>query len=168
MKKCYCCKNTKPFIDFYKNKAKKDGYRSECKDCHKAASLKWAKEHPEKHNKQNKDWVNNNPEKRQETLKKWRQQNPEAVKLWKSVNGDRVAAYTAYRRAAQIQATPPWVERDLIKIVYTKAKELGSHVDHIVPLNSDKVCGLHCWANLQILPSELNAIKSNRNWPDMP
>jgi hypothetical protein len=33
---------------------------------------------------------------------------------------------------------------------------------------SKKVCGLHCWANLQLLDPMINVIKSNRYWPDMP
>lgn len=35
MKTCTMCKIEKPFEAFYKNKAKKDGYKSECKECEK-------------------------------------------------------------------------------------------------------------------------------------
>jgi hypothetical protein len=44
----------------------------------------------------------------------------------------------------------------------------GTHVDHIVPLVSKFVCGLHCEANLQLLPGPENQRKGNRVWPDMP
>jgi len=36
------------------------------------------------------------------------------------------------------------------------------HVDHIVPLVSQLVCGL------QILDAKANIEKGNRSWPDMP
>ena len=40
------------------------------------------------------------------------------------------------------------------------------HVDHIIPLISDNVCGLHCWDNLQILEEHLNYKKQNKYQSD--
>ena len=79
-------------------------------------------------------------------------------------------ANNAKRRAQHRKATPAWYEqeRDKVELIYEKAQEFGFHVDHIVPLQSKKVCGLHTWANLQLLASELNLSKGNYNWPDMP
>jgi len=42
------------------------------------------------------------------------------------------------------------------------------HVDHIVPLKSPLVSGLHTEANLRLLPGAENRSKHNRFWPDMP
>jgi predicted CoA-binding protein len=41
-------------------------------------------------------------------------------------------------------------------------------VDHIIPLNpkDQSVCGLHCWANLQILDKSLNLIKGSKYQTD--
>lgn len=84
------------------------------------------------------------------------------------------AARNARRRAAKRQAVPAWSNRDKIKEFYETANGLGMltgewhDVDHIVPLQSDIVCGLHCEANLQVLIRKENRMKSNCQWPDMP
>ncbi|HEX4608225.1 MAG TPA: hypothetical protein VH092_08465 [Urbifossiella sp.] len=62
----------------------------------------------------------------------------------------------------------PWADLDAIKSIYQDANRLGLTVDHIVPLVSKLVCGLHCEANLQLITFEENLRKSNRFWPDMP
>lgn len=108
---------------------------------------------------------------------------------WKAENKDHLAAYgrqrlrdfpeknrfaRSLRRAAEKQATPSWADKKAMLAIYKEAVRLTEltgiphHVDHIVPLQSPWVCGLHCEANLQILPYYENQSKSNRVWPDMP
>ena len=41
-------------------------------------------------------------------------------------------------------------------------------VAHVVPLQSKKVCGLHCEQNLAVIPKLDNCRKKNSYWPDMP
>lgn len=89
------------------------------------------------------------------------------------------------RQAAQLQATPHWADPKKIDAIYAEAarltKETGipHHVDHMVPIQGPVakygpfrgmrlVYGLHCEANLQILPGAENMSKGNRYWPDMP
>lgn len=83
-------------------------------------------------------------------------------------------ANTARRRATKLQATPKWANLFFILEAYALAKLrnklLGGkwHVDHIVPLRSKLVCGLHNEHNLQVIPASINQTKGNRHWPDMP
>lgn len=44
---------------------------------------------------------------------------------------------------------------------------MGMDVDHIVPLISKNVCGLHTEDNLQLLLPTENRKKKNSWWPDM-
>jgi hypothetical protein len=73
-----------------------------------------------------------------------------------------------------LNATPTWANNDIISSMYHLAaiysEALGEkfHVDHIVPLQSKLVCGLHVEHNLQIIPAKDNLSKHNRHWPDMP
>jgi hypothetical protein len=80
-------------------------------------------------------------------------------------------ARVAKRRAAKLQATPPWLtplQIEHIKLFYEASaqmqKETGLkfHVDHITALQGKEVCGLHVPWNLQILPASENISKGNR------
>ena len=67
-------------------------------------------------------------------------------------------------------ATPPWLtesQRAAMKELY-EACPVGSNVDHIVPLDSKIVCGLHVPWNLQHMGFAENMRKSNTWWPDHP
>lgn len=75
------------------------------------------------------------------------------------------AARTALRRALKQQATPQWLtprHLHVIKLIYKYAGAAGAHVDHIVPLNGENVCGLHVPWNLAILTPDQNISKSNK------
>ena len=71
------------------------------------------------------------------------------------------------RRARQLRATPPWVENSAFNSIYYEAQKLTKqtgveyHVDHIIPLKHDLVCGLHVPWNLQILTATENLKKKN-------
>lgn len=77
------------------------------------------------------------------------------------------------RRSRKLSATPKWANKEKIDAIFLDAARLQQltgimyHVDHIVPLVSKKVCGLHCEQNLQILTNFENISKNNRHWPDM-
>ena len=84
-----------------------------------------------------------------------------------------------YRRSIRYykrlyRAWPDWcAEHPEFKEIYAECKrrrDAGEdvHVDHIVPISSDIVSGLHVPWNLQVISAEENYQKSNKWWPDCP
>jgi hypothetical protein len=126
----------------------------------------------EKRKKQIKEWEENNKDKRKEYHKNWHLKNKDrrnkAAKIRAKNNREVWNERWAFRKALKLQATPKWADLEKIKVLYEKAKWLESltglkyHVDHVIPLVNDNVCGLHCWYNLQILEASLNIGKGNR------
>ena len=74
------------------------------------------------------------------------------LEIWK--------VYASLRRAKVKEALP---KGEQLKNLYSFYKNCpqGYEVDHILPLNNKKVCGLHCLDNLQYLKISENRSKSN-------
>jgi 5-methylcytosine-specific restriction endonuclease McrA len=90
---------------------------------------------------------------------------------WKENNILQVRADTKARRRKHREATPPWLTRkqkteirQLYQIAIIMTKTTGEQyvVDHIVPLRSPDVCGLHVPWNLRVITQEANLKKSNK------
>ena len=69
-------------------------------------------------------------------------------------------------------AVPNWLtleQKKEIRKLHLKQRQIRDtqnkeyHIDHIVPLNGETVCGLHVPWNLQLIPEKENLSKSN-NW----
>lgn len=178
MKVCNKCKIEKPITEFYKRKPKKDGrkdsidgYRSWCKQC----DSEYAKINKDKL----REYYNTPARKEIESnrKKKYYLENKDLIKSrlkrYRENNKDKVNAKTMRRLAAKLNAIPKWFNADNVYKLYEKCKEISistginHHVDHIVPLQSEYVCGLHCEENLQIITAEENYSKNNRFWPEM-
>lgn len=73
---------------------------------------------------------------------------------------------------ARILATPLWADFDEIRKVYREAERLTletgikHHVDHEIPLNHPRVCGLHVHLNLRPIPAGPNMAKGNAWCPE--
>ena len=90
---------------------------------------------------------------------------------YKGRNVDVVRADTSVRKRRHREATPKWltVEQKLtMRQLYIQARKLTEVtkeryvVDHIVPLRSHEVCGLHVPWNLRVITQEENLKKSNK------
>ena len=85
-----------------------------------------------------------------------------AKKKYKSRNKAKFAALEAKRRSLLKKACPKWANLHKIEEIYKQANVLVTEVDHIIPLVSPIVCGLHVEANLQLLSRTENRSKGNR------
>lgn len=139
------------------------------RDKTRRAAREWNKRHSGAHHsrqvvihgrdvlrQRSRSWAEKNRDRSRSMKRAWKKSNPE----WVSVSA-------AKRRAAQLNAIPKWADLEAIKRIYERARKLGMHVDHIVPLVSKYVCGLHVENNLQIISPAENYAKNNRHWPDM-
>lgn len=163
-------------------------HRSTCKSCWREKTDAWAAENQERRREIALKWAKNNyPKIRKnkaryrkedpDRMRKWERENPDLKRKinaeWKRNNKGAVVASTRRRQAAKSLATPSWANQGAITAVYMRAAEMRSagvdvHVDHIVPLRGEIVCGLHVENNLQIISAMENLLKGNRVWPDMP
>ena len=161
---CTKCGLEKPLSEYsFRNDTQK--HRRDCKGCMRSRNKKYYRANPEKILAQNKAWQKANREKYNAILKAWAKANAEKVKAmrkaWQKNNPKKVRANTAKRKATKLQATPAWADLKKIEEIYLNCPP-GYHVDHIFPLKSDKMCGLHVENNLQYLPAKENISKGNR------
>jgi 5-methylcytosine-specific restriction endonuclease McrA len=102
------------------------------------------------------------------------QKNAVMERTWKKPVEEqhRHARARRKRTGALALATPHWLStKQLAEIerLYEKARELSKggeryEVDHIVPLHSPIVSGLHVPWNLRVVSKEDNNRKGNRDW----
>ena len=89
----------------------------------------------------------------------------------KENNPEYYKALTSVRRRKHRNATPKWItpeQKLAMRELYLQAQKMtkltGERyvVDHIIPLISPEVCGLHVPWNLRVITQEENLIKSNK------
>lgn len=175
MQTCTRCQLHQPFANFHKGKAYKHGYRTWCKTCmaaykkqYKAANRETVLE------KQRTYDAVKNVERRGYFAKRYLSKKAhinELSRLYRQQNPHKHAAKEKKRRLAKVHRTPSWVTVDdawMIEQAYELAALRTSmfgfvwHVDHVVPLQGKNVSGLHVPTNLQVIPAQMNYVKSNR------
>lgn len=176
MKACNVCREVKSLDEYHKRSLSEDGRAYTCKVCAKKRSRDQYKNDPDAWKAAVKKWQTENREHVNRKSREWRAENKEKrrqiCKAWNERNQAKRAEQVARRRAKIV--TPAWADKQAISEFYKVAKvreaETGQkyHVDHIVPLNSPLVCGLHVESNLQVIPAVENVLKRNLAWPDMP
>lgn len=161
MKTCYICQTQKPLTEFYKSKRTVDGHEGWCKTCRLARNKKWVRENKDRHNELTRQWYINNREQHLLTSKKHYDNN----------KSDHLEYWYA-RNERTKKATPSWADRSEIRAIYAEAKRITEetgikhHVDHIIPLRGEVVCGLHVSNNMQIIPADENLQKAAKFDPD--
>jgi 5-methylcytosine-specific restriction endonuclease McrA len=75
-------------------------------------------------------------------------------------NHHMMAYKKALRRSRKKLATPVWSDLDKINEVYANCSD-DMTVDHIIPITSPIVCGLHVSWNMQYLTRSANSKKGN-------
>lgn len=156
--RCGKCGKAKPREEFYVDSKSASGIHGHCKAC-------------------NKEWRLVNKCLLQSLHRSYVARFPEKMAViydsYRRANLHRYAQHSARRRLQVEQATPAWSNLEVINDIYKLAQEfreagLDVEVDHIVPLQSKIVCGLHVQSNLRIILAVHNSKKSNQHWPDMP
>lgn len=121
-----------------------------CIFCARNRTKDWYQDNKERHYQNTANWIKKNQEKRREIGRKWSKNNR-----------PKANAIAATRRARKKSQTPAWANLKEIARIYRECPE-GYHVDHIYPLKSPVMCGLHVENNLQYLPALDNMRKGNR------
>lgn len=188
-KTCGKCGIRKPASGYYRQSMSRDGLASQCKECSDARAKAWRASNPDRARairsrwkalnpdevrRQSRESHQRNPEKSAARKKLYRQKFPEVEKLsngaWRAENHHRILAANAARRAARKMAAPPWLNeshQDRIRLTYllasvlSKATGVRHHVDHVIPLCGEIVCGLHVPWNLKAIPAADNIAKRN-------
>jgi hypothetical protein len=161
---------------FDHRKAYRLKYEEENREAYLERKRRYRRENRLKIYEQFKDWASRNKDRVRLHAQKYRsKQSPNVAKEYHreyaTLNPEKINAIGAKRHAAKMGACPPWLKGDLRKQVdamyaecrrITEETGIEHHVDHIVPLQGDNVCGLHVPCNLRIITAVENAKKGNR------
>lgn len=187
-KTCTKCGQTKPIQEFPLCRGQ---HRARCNPCHVSDVGEWQRRNRDRVNKAHRErrWAKYGKPRPPYSPKerwilriaartKWMLRNPGAMdaarRKWCKRNPHKQAANCRLQQARRRRAVPKWANHKAMRKFYAEARRLTfvtgvpHEVDHIVPITSEIVCGLHCEANLRVISKRDNRQKHNRHWPDMP
>jgi hypothetical protein len=161
-KKCRVCSQEKALSHFHKHKAMADGHLNICKVCNYTKKKAYRAANPDARKIEHarlRERLGNMT--RQKYFEK-RRANAKGRKITSSEYAQRRRAKTAYFQLSELDTfviEEAYRLRDARKLV----TNFDWHVDHIVPLNHKKACGLHNAHNLQVVPAVWNLAKRHGN-----
>lgn len=177
MKQCTKCLLWKPLDGFAVRSSTKSGRQPKCKSCNavyrslnrvavSAAKQRWSLNNLDRSREIKKSHFERNKGENLKRMAEWKRNHPE-----------QRARDNVKRRVGMSHACVSWANRFFIEEAYRLARlrteMLGFEwqVDHIVPLRSSQVCGLHVGTNFQVIPASDNMKKGNRfdsDWVSVP
>lgn len=168
-------KPPKPLLTAEQKRERRKAYRAANRDALREQGKLWMVANKAQFRAYAKEWRRENADRNSVVTKRWAAQNQEEIrarnKRYRQEHRAELAAHVRLRQCSKINATPKWVDKNAILVFYKEAKRLTAatgvlhHVDHIYPLKSKVMCGLHVPANLQLLTAAENIAKNNRFWP---
>jgi hypothetical protein len=155
-------------------------FRTECKPCHLKRNREYRSNNKHLYEKRYKEYYAKNREEIKAHVKKWRKDKPERAKLsdrnkylkcdkkkrnetcraWAKRNRHKTRFWSAERRKFVENQKLKNIFKKELKRIYANCPN-GFVVDHIIPIKSDIVCGLHVPWNLQYLDKKVNLMKTN-------
>lgn len=164
MKKCTKCGETKGLLEFYKRKSAKDGLRHECKKCSNIGNTAASKRYREKNPRERKESVSRYNAKPEVKAKKAIHRKMACQRDPSIREKDRAKYRERIRQATPAGVAPFGLINEAYKLSRKLTEKTGIQysVDHIIPLKGKAVSGLNVPWNIQIIPLELNLVKSNK------
>lgn len=183
---CCECERLRSLRYSTENRDKRKAYASKNRERANVTRSKWAMKNRDTINRQKRERYADDPDKHRERRRKYYAENRDIERerwaAWRELNREHLVNYwkehredyarrTRQRRAQIKQATPAWLteaQREEMKYRVVEAKAISvdtgvlHQVDHIVPLQSDIVCGLHVPWNLRVITAHENAEKGNK------
>lgn len=129
------------------NKAYRERHRDEIRERHR----KWCLENAERNRNHKRKYIEENRERL----------NAKSARYWREHRVEKML-HCRKRRAMKKLATPKWADLEKIKEIYRQALIFGMSVDHIIPIQSKVVCGLHWEGNLRLIDKRENSRKGNK------